>query len=221
MYSIDPADGLADAHQQLAAIREDPRIKGFALQRAGHPDLADDALQSAYYAMARLENLEQIENLRAYFCKVLIRAMHRERGQLGAALVDDFARVAESRQGAVGCDPASSPCVETAVCTSLQAKSWLERIADNRDCLLATIPARFDDPHRYRGVIYAAADQVLRDSINAEPSDADTNEAFRAAYPEYFDQSAASPNTLHQRFRRARKDVKALLQAVIRRDELT
>ncbi len=70
-------------------------------------------------------------------------------------------------------------------------------------------------------MIYAAAEQVLRDAINEEPSEADTNDAFRAAYPEYFDQPGASANLSHQRFRRAREDVKALLQAVVSRDELS
>jgi len=73
----------------------------------------------------------------------------------------------------------------------------------------------------YRAVICDAAGQVLRDGINAEPNDADSNDAFRAAFPEYFAQPGASANLLHQRFRRAREDVKALLQAVVNRDELT
>jgi len=70
-------------------------------------------------------------------------------------------------------------------------------------------------------VVCDAAGQVLRDGINGEPSDADTNPALRAAYPEYFAQPDASADLLHQRFRRARENVKALLQAVVSRDELT
>jgi hypothetical protein len=221
VHSIDPADILAAARQQLAEIREDPRIKGLALRHAGHPALAGDALQSAYYAVARLENLDQIKNLRAYFCKVLIREVHRERGQLGAALIDDFARVMERHQDGVGCHPTSPPSVDDAVCTSLQAQVWLERFAVHQDRLRAEVPARSDEPDHYRAVVCDAARQVLRDGINGEPSDADSNDAFRAAYPEYFAQPDASADLLHQRFRRAREDVKALLQAVVSRDELT
>ena len=66
-----------------------------------------------------------------------------------------------------------------------------------------------------------AGHAVSDDGINGEPSDADSNDTFRAAYPEYFAQPGAAANLLHQRFRRAREDVKALLQAVVRRDELT
>jgi DNA-directed RNA polymerase specialized sigma24 family protein len=221
VHSIDPADSRAAARQQLAEIREDPRIKGVALRHAGHPALAEDALQSAYYAVARLESLEQIENLRAYFCKVLIREVQRERGQLGAALVDDFPRVVETHHDAVGCHPASPASVEDAVCASLQAQVWLKRFASQRDRLRAEVPARSDAPARYRAVVCDAAGQLLRDGINGEPSEADTNAALRVAYPKYFDQPGAPPNTLHQRFRRAREDVKALLQAVLSHDELT
>jgi DNA-directed RNA polymerase specialized sigma24 family protein len=221
MHSSHPADGLADAQQQLVEIREDRRIKHFALRLAGDVEVAADALQSAYYAIARLNNLEQIENLRAYFCKVLIRAVHRERSQLGAALVEDFVYVAEVRQDAVSCHPASPPQPADAACISLQARAWLELFAAQRGRLLAAVPVRSNDATRYRMVIYAAAEQVLRDAINAEPSEADTNDALRAAYPAYFNQPGVAVNTCHQRFRRAREDVRALLQEVVNRDELT
>ena len=221
MHSIYPADILENARQQLAEIMKDPRVRGLALRYAGHPALADDALQSTYYAMARLEHLGQIQNLRAYVCKVLIREIRRERGQLRTIVIDDFARIADEHQDAAGCHPAASPSVEDAVCTSAQAEAWLERFAAQRDYLRAGVPSRSDDPDRYRGVISDAAGQVLCDGINGESSEADSNDAFRAAYSEYFDQPDAAPNTLHQRFRRARTDVRALLQAVVRRDELT
>jgi DNA-directed RNA polymerase specialized sigma24 family protein len=213
VLSINPAD-------QLVAIREDPRIEGIALRHAGHPDLAEDALQSAYYAVARLKNLEEIENLPAYFCTVLIREVRRQRGQLGASLVEDFVRVAEAHQDSVGCQPVSPPPTDEAACRSVQGQIWLERFAARRDCLRAAVPARSDDPDRYRAVIDAAAEHILRDGINGEPGGADTNDAFRAAFSEYFDQPGAALNTLHQRFRRARADVKALLRAVVNRDEL-
>ena len=83
------------------------------------------------------------------------------------------------------------------------------------------MPTRSGNPALYRAAICTSAEGVLRDGINAEPSDADSNDAFRAAYPAYFAQPGASANLLHQRFRRAREDVKALLKAVVRRDELT
>jgi DNA-directed RNA polymerase specialized sigma24 family protein len=221
VYSIDPEDVRAAALKQLAEILEDPRIQRLALRAAGHPDLAGDALQNTYYALARLQYLGQIVNLRAYVCTVLFREIRRERNQLGAALVDDFPQVVEAHQGTVGCQPASPLAVDDTACTSVQAQVWLERFAAQREGLRDAVPARSGDPARYRNVICDAAEQVLRDGINGEPSEADTNDGLRAAYPEYFDQPGAAPNTLHQRFRRAREDVKALLQAVVNHDELT
>lgn len=221
MHSIDPAEIRAAALKQLAEILEDPRIKGLALRRAEHPVLAGDALQNTYYSLARLKHLGQIVNLRAYVCKVLLREIRRERNQLGAALVDDFARVAEAHQDAAGGQLASPPAVDNMVCTSLQAQVWLERFAAQRECLRDAVPARSDDPARYRAVICDAAEQVLRDGTNGETSEADANDALRAAYPAYFNQLGASPDLCYQRFRRAREDVKALLQAVVHRPELT
>jgi hypothetical protein len=55
----------------------------------------------------------------------------------------------------------------------------------------------------------------VRDGIGGEPSDADSNDAFRAAYLAWFNHPDCEANTLHQRFRRAREDVKALLHAVV------
>lgn len=124
-----------------------------------------------------------------------------------------------SQPGTLLCAPAR-PIDET-VCTSLQIHSWLERLADERECLLAAIPARSDDPARYRAVIYNAAEQVLRDALNGEASDADSNAAFRAAYPAYFAQPGAPANTLHQRFRRAREDVRGVLKAIVDPGDLT
>jgi DNA-directed RNA polymerase specialized sigma24 family protein len=218
--SIDSTDSPTAARQQLVKIREDPRMRSLAVRIARDHDLADDALQRAYYAVVRRKKFDQIENLWAYFRRVLINEVHRERHQLGAALVDDFERVAEARQDATGYGPASPPCVEAAVCLSLQAQSWLKRFADRRDVLLAAVPARSDDPVYYRALIYSAAEQVLRDGIHGEPSEADGSHALRAAYPEYFDQLGASPATCYQRFCRARTDVRDLLKAVVSRDEL-
>jgi hypothetical protein len=220
MLSTYPADGLADARRELAEIWKDPGIKKLARSKAGDPDVAEDALQSAYCAVLRVGHLDQVENLRAYFARVLIHEVHRERGQLRAALVDDFDRMAEEHAGAVGCHRMPPPCVQDAVCTSLQGQSWLKRLADERDDLLASVPARSRDSGRYRAVIYAAAEQILHAGISGDVSEADTNDTLRASYPEYFQQPDAAPNTCDQRFCRARVDIRALLRSVISHDEL-
>jgi DNA-directed RNA polymerase specialized sigma24 family protein len=220
MHSSDPVDGLAATLQELVEIWEDPRIKNLARRHAGDSDVADDALQSAYYAIARLSHLDQVENLRAYFCRVLIHEVYRERGQLRAALVDDFDRVAEERHVAADHHRTSPLPFQDMVCTSLLGRSWLKRLVEERDGLLAAVPARSDDPSRYRAVIYAAAEHILRAGINGDVDEADMNEAFRASYLEYFQQLGARPNTCDQRFRRGRMDVRALLRSVVSHDEL-
>jgi DNA-directed RNA polymerase specialized sigma24 family protein len=219
--SIDPRDSRAAALKWLAEIMEDPRTKHHALRLAGHPALANDALQDTYEALARLEHLGQIRNLHAYVYKVLFRAVNRLRNQLGADLIDDFERTLDAQQAAAGCRPTPSPAVDDTACTAVQAQVWLDRFTTQCESLRDAVPARSGDPARYRTVICDAAEQVLRDGINGQPSDADTNPALQRAYPEYFAQPDAPPNTLHQRFRRAREDVKALLQKVVNRDELT
>lgn len=220
VYSINPAEERADFLEQLLGVLRDPQIKRLALRYAGDPDLAEDALQSAYCAVARMKHPETIAYLRAYFISVLKNEACRLYAPRWVTPVEDPEDVPGQHDTAV-CGSSQARPFDEIVCFSLQVRIWLERLADERDCLLTAVSARSDDPARYRTVIYAAAEQVLRDAISAEPSEADTNDAFRAAWPQYFDPPGAAANACHQRFCRARTDVRALLQAVVRRDELT
>lgn len=63
-----------------------------------------------------------------------------------------------------------------------------------------------------RGHIPPVRVRLVRDEIGGEPSDAGSNEAFRAAYRRGSTSPDCEADTLYQRFRRARDDVKALLQ---------
>jgi hypothetical protein len=76
------------------------------------------------------------------------------------------------------------------------------------------VPARSVDDGRYRAVVYAAAEAILSAGMKSEVSEADSHEALRVSYPEYFAQPGASANTCHQRFVRARADIRTLLKAV-------
>jgi hypothetical protein len=214
MDSSDPTARLSDARARLLEICQDPRVRGFARQAAADPDVAEDALQSTYYAMHRLKHLADIENLKAYFYRVLRREISRERSELGAVLVEDFTRTAEERQAAGAMWPESSAGFEDMACVSVQFWSLRQRLVAEGAKVLASIPGRSADPARYRTVIHAAAEQILRAGVSGESSDADSNDAFRAAYPEYFAQPETSSNTLHQRFLRARSDLRALLQSL-------
>lgn len=215
MNSIAPAGRLTPAHQRLVQVWADPQVKGIACKYAGDPQLADDALQETYYLMARLKNLDQIENMRAYFCKVLVRQVHRDRVQLrAAALVEDFASVVDERGGALDSRPRPSVALDDAVCSKVEAERRHARLVGARDELMASVPARSDEPSRYRAVIYDAVEQILRAGIAGEQDEDDLVRALRASYPEYFKQPGASPDTRYQRIFRARQDAGKLLRAV-------
>jgi hypothetical protein len=175
----------------------------------GDLDLVEDLNQMVCCRLVALKHPERIENICAYYVRVLqneaskLYVLRRE-----TPFEDDDDA------------PVPAQLVDEKVCNSLRDQTWLNRLADQRDRLLGAIPARSYNPVLYKALIYNAADQVLRDSINGEPSDADSSDALRAAYSEYFAQPGASADLLHQRFRRAREDVKALLQKIVNRDEL-
>jgi DNA-directed RNA polymerase specialized sigma24 family protein len=206
-----------DYRQQLAVIRQDPKVSGLALKWAGDPDLADDALQNVYCRLAARSrsDLARIENLYAYFVTTLKHEVYRQysAGREIPLEAAEFAPAASAR-------PGPSRPVDQAVCNALRNQGWLERFAAHQDCRLARIPTRSADPARYRAVVYSAAGQLLRDTLNNEPSEADSAQTLRAAYPGYFAQPGAEPNTLYQRCRRARQDVKTLLQDIVHRDEI-
>jgi hypothetical protein len=202
--------------QKLQEIREDPEVRNIARRRAGDPTLAEDALQEAYCAVAKVNRPELIEDLRRYFCRVLINKVKHLRGELRAALVEDFESLIEAHQDAPGPQPVLPPPVDQAV----TRQAWLDRVYARQTDLAARVPGRSSDPDRYRSVIAVIAGQVLCAILTGAVSDADTDEALRAAYPEWFAEDGIRTHNLYQRFSRARRDVRALLKFVISRDEL-
>jgi DNA-directed RNA polymerase specialized sigma24 family protein len=222
LENSDTFGGASGFPPELLTLWRDPKVMSVALRLAGALDLAEDIVQAAVCAVARVKHPERIDDLRAYLIKVMkheayhLYALHR------TTLLEEPERAGDPGQrGTVVCGLVPTRPVDDIVCSTLLGESLLERFAAQRESLLDAVPARSDDPVRYRTVIRAVAERVLRDGINGEPSQADANDAFRAAYPEYFNEPGAAVNTCHQRFRRAREDVKALLQAVVHRAELT
>ena len=216
--AITPAE-RQDYLQRLLAIAEDAKVKRFALARAGDLELAEDALQQTYDSMARIKDPGGIQDLQAYFYRVLVRVTYALRGQLGAILPGDFTALAEARQGKAHGVPLPRPLDETVAMHQL-ASGWLERFMAERASLLAAVPSRSSDPGRYSELIVSVAEQVLRSLVAADLCDADGNQALRVAYPEWFAELGGKVGNAHQRFSRARADVRGLLRMIVNRDEL-
>lgn len=211
-----PADGWSDFLEQLTTIREDPKVKNLARSRAGNFGLAEDALQEAYYTVARLENPERIVDLRAYYCRVLLRSIHRLRSQLGAILIEDFEIVADACQRKPEGEPPSL-AFDEAVGSHLLIQGFLGYLMAHRTALSCTVPGRSPDLARYRDVIVTVVERMLHASVVGGLSDAEQNLAFRTLYPQWFAEAGVAIDNIHQRSSRARVDVCRLLLETVRR----
>lgn len=169
--------------------------------------------------MARIKDPGGIEDPKAYFCRVLIRVINALRGQLGAILPDDFTSLADACQGKARGEAFPSP-VDEMVAVNLLAHGWIERFTAERVSLTSAVPGRSPDPSRYRKLIVRVAEQVLRSIVTADVCDADGNPALRVAYPEWFAEDGGTADNAHQRFSRARADVRCLLRTIVSRDDL-
>jgi hypothetical protein len=213
-----PDDSRSDYLERLAVIREDPLIKKLAHRKAGDPELAKDALQEAYYAMAKMDP-EQIEDLRKYFCTVVTHTAYRLRGQLRAAVVDDPAGLVDACGRKLGGE-SLPPTFDEAVHTNMVADNWRERLAMKHMALANNVPGRSPDPDRYRNAIATVSKEMLYAILAGDFRDADLNLALRAAYPGWFAGRSIGASNIHQRFTRARADIRDLLKTVISLDEL-
>lgn len=212
--------GRPDFLQELLEIRNDPKVKSLARRRAGDADLAEDALQEAYCAVARVADPAAIRDLRAYFCQTLIRKVYHLLGQLGAASVNDLASLADARQERSSIHPSALRPVDETVITNLLDEARLRSFAASRRKLADAVPSRSADPDRYANVTVAVAEWVLRAGTTEVMRDFDLNAALTIAYPEWFQERGCAENTRHQRFRRAREDIRALLRTIINREDL-
>jgi DNA-directed RNA polymerase specialized sigma24 family protein len=200
---------------ELLAIWQDPEVRRLAVRRAGDPDLAQDALLATVAAIARVSDLERIENLKAYFCRVLINEVYRLRGQLAAARPFDPATLAVMSDAQASAPPSAEEAV-----TRLLARVWLERFRAQRVQLRAAVPGRSRQPTRYRELIVQTAEHILRTALDGNVSWADCNETLQAALPDWFGQPGSAENTSHKHLSRARRDIQDLLKAIVSRDEL-
>jgi DNA-directed RNA polymerase specialized sigma24 family protein len=216
--STSPA-GQDDFHERLRAIWEDPQVRKRAGSWARDPELAQDALQEAFYAVARVKDPDEIRDLRAYFWTAVMNAIRGHHRHARDIPQDDVVRLADAQQGRRGVESFAEP-FEEAVCTGLQTEILLARFAAQRAALTRAIPGRSGDPARYRDVLATAAGLVLLSIAKTDVCDADGDSALAAAYPEWFAEEGLTADNAYQRFSRARADIRKILQTIVKRDEL-
>jgi DNA-directed RNA polymerase specialized sigma24 family protein len=214
--NLNPPDWSADLYRELLAIASDPRIMGLARRRVGDIDLAEDVIQEALYSLSRMSDPERIDDLRAYFCKVVIHEAARLRSAQGALPLDD----PDTATGARRVDGRAPRTLEDAVITRLMAQTWLAQFRQRKQELRAGVPGRSAHPDRYRDYIVAAAEAFLRAVALDGPSDKDAREKLLAEYPEWFAEPGCAQNARDQRFSRAHADLCALLRQVVAREDL-
>jgi hypothetical protein len=177
-------------------------------------DVAYDALQETYYAVARVRDPERITDLRKYFCRVLQRQVVELLEVAGPSPTDDFDALLAARSN--GVRSPGGPAEDRAV-RLVQATAWLRRLAR---LPVVSVPGRSADSRRYQSAIVDIARCVLPALLEGAVSPADVDRLLADAYPEWFADASASRATYHQRLSRGRRDVRNVLASVVSREEL-
>lgn len=217
MPNLNPPDGRADFHRELLVIAADSKVRRLARRHTRDPELAEDAIQQALYKVSRIPDPGRIDDLRAYFCRVVSREAFRLCRVSGKTLLLDDTESALVARRVHGQVP--RPLEENAV-AHLMAQIWQERLEKQKEQLRAAVSGRSADPDRYRDLIIAIAESIVESAVEGEVSDEDHNRALEDAYPEYFAEPGCSQSSCYQRFSRARADIRSLLQKVVARDEI-
>ena len=205
-------------HDDLAELVEDAAIRRLAQRRAGSRELAEDALQDTFRAVAQTQHPEAIEDLRAFFCKSLIRAINRQLTLSAPVPAGDIGAIADSRQG-LSSSGASPPApVESEAYLRLLAEIALARLERDRAELMAMVPARSGDPRRYQYTIIEATGTILRLLFAGPVTTADWNAVLRSQCPQWCGEPGLASDAMYQRLSRARADVKFLLRAILPRE---
>jgi hypothetical protein len=206
-------------HEELLLIYADADVRKFALRRAGHRDLAEDALQETYVSVSRVKDPGRIRDLRAFFCRALVNEINHQRGQQTAIPVEDPALAAASGPALTWPGHLAHQPVEESVIWLILAATWLSRFRDDRRRLESRVTGRSPDPGRYRQVIVAMAEQLLHD-VSGRVNWADINQALQETYPRWFEEPGCDADTGYQRLSRARRDVRLLLQSIVDQADL-
>jgi DNA-directed RNA polymerase specialized sigma24 family protein len=204
----------------VARVAQDPEIRRIAERRAGSVGLAWDALQETWRTVAQTKNPESILDLRAFFCRSLINEITRQRARTAPVLVEDIGATAEQQQRDGPSSGGSPPeTLENQVVVRMLGERMLRQLERDHDRLMASVPGRSRNQTRYRFAIIKAARKILRLLFEGPVTSADINSVLEAEYPQMF--GAPGPqDATHQRYSRARRDVQAVLQQLVTREEL-
>lgn len=212
-----------DIYDDLADIAADQEMYRRAVRRAGSRELAEDALQETVRAIAGRKSPEAIKNLAGFFYVSLIREIDHQLGRPTAIPVgDDIDLISDRAQ--VRTSPAAAPVpasVEDEAHLWVLAETVLNRFERERtrNQLLDLVPARSEDPRRYRNAVASAAKVIFKLLLDGYVTAADWNVILKAAYPQWCDEPGLARDAIDQRLSRARRDVQYLLQ-LITRDQL-
>jgi hypothetical protein len=201
----------------LAKLVQDPAIRRLAERRARSRDLAEDALQDTFRAVGQMQHPEAINDLRAFFCKSLIRTINRQFALSAPIPADDIDAIADSRL-MLSPGPSSSASVASEAHLRLLAEVALTRLERDRAELMAMVPPRSGDPLRYQSTIIAVAATILCLLIEGPVTMADWNAVLRSEYPQWCDKPGLAHDAMYQRLSRARGDVQLLLRAILPRE---
>ena len=208
-------------HEDLTRVVADPRVRRLARRRAGSPQLAEDALQETYRAVAQTKNPENIVDLYAFFRTALIHWINQQLTRPSAVPVPDVGLISDLQQGQAWQLAAARPVsVESQAHLNLLAETLLARLERDHDDLMALVPARSDDSHRYRVAITESARTIFGLAMDGYVAAADWNIILKNAYAQWFDEPALARDAMDQRLSRGRHDVQALLQAIFTQDQI-
>lgn len=199
----------------LAKLVQDRDVRRLAERRARSRELAEDALQDTFRAVAQTQNPEAINDLRAFFCKSLIRAINRQLALSRPVPAEDIGAIADSHGLSLSSGTSAPASVASEAYLRLLAEVALTRLERDRAELMAMVPARSGDPVRYQSTIIAAAAAILRLLFEGPVTPADWNEVLRSVNPQWCDEPELAHDAMYQRLSRARADVQSLLRTIL------
>jgi hypothetical protein len=205
----------------LARVAQDPEVRRLARRRAGSRELAEDALQETYLAVARARQPESIRDLRAFFRTSLIHEIDHQLARPNPRPVDGIAATADLTDGRAPLHAHTGASVEDEVGWRLLAETLRTRLDHEREQLTASVPGRSADQNMYRSAMTAAAGKILNLLLQGHVGRGDWNAILKQECPQWCDEPGIPHGTIDQRLSRARYDVQFLLKELITPDELS